>query len=129
VEKESVDSKGGVRRGVSLPVLIIAVVVTAGIVTEGFLLQRRFAAAVPAQSNPAGSPVTGAVSKPSAAPSAAPDDSPGAAASAPAPAPVTLTNEELFRLKAPSVVLLQVLDQSGQITKSVVGSWPGRMEL
>ncbi len=121
MEKEIVDSKGGVRRGVPLPVLIIAVVVTAGIVTEGFLLQRRFARTLPAQSNPTGSPVTGSVNKPSATPSAAHDASPGAATAAPAPAPVNLTNEELFRLKAPSVVLLQVFDQSGQITKTGSG--------
>jgi S1-C subfamily serine protease len=30
---------------------------------------------------------------------------------------VNLTNEELYKLKAPSVVLLQVFDQSGQMTK------------
>jgi S1-C subfamily serine protease len=91
---------------------------TAGIVSGVFLVQRRFTTAVPAQSTLTGTPVTGTVSKTAAAlAKTTPETSPETAANTPAPAPVNLTNEELYKLKAPSVVLLQVFDQSGQMTK------------
>jgi S1-C subfamily serine protease len=125
MDKESVASSGVVRRGVSLAVLIIAVLVTAAIVSGAFWVQRKFTATVTAQSVPVVTPVTGVVGKPSGAIAATSVGVPGAATSAPVPAPVNLTNEEIFRLKAPSVVLLQVFDEHGQITKTGSGFLAG----
>lgn len=121
MEKQGVDSKDCIRRGVSLQVLLFSIVATAVIVSGAFVLQHRTTANLPAQTNLTGAQVTSTASKPTAAFSATPNASQGTAASIPTPVPVALTNEELFRLKSPSVVMLQVFDQSGVMTKTGSG--------
>lgn len=113
--------KGGIRRNVSLPALMIAVVMTAAIVSCVFLLQRRFTTSVSPQTALSGTSSISPINKPSAAVAATPNASPGNIASAPAVVPVNLTDEELFKLKAPSVVLLQVFNQYGQMTATGSG--------
>ncbi|MGA3370810.1 MAG: trypsin-like peptidase domain-containing protein [Terracidiphilus sp.] len=131
MDKESIVRKGEMRRGVSLSVLIVAVAVTAAIVSGAFLLLRRSPAPVPAQSAPVVTPgasqAAPTIPKPSAALAATPEGSPVAApvsapaAPAPAPAPESLSVEELVKLKSPSVVLLQVFNQYGQMTATGSG--------
>jgi S1-C subfamily serine protease len=124
MDKDSLDSRGGVQHSVSLRTLIFAVLTTASIVSGIFVLLHISPATVPLQTTPAGIPGTGGnASKPSAAfpdthGSTGAEETPS---SAPAQAPKNLTDEELFKLEAPSVVLLQVFDQSGQMTKTGSG--------
>jgi V8-like Glu-specific endopeptidase len=95
-------------------------------ISAAFMALRRFDATVPAQPKPAGTTVSGSAIKPAAAPTAIPEASTRAAAGDPtAPSPGNLTDEELFRLKAPSVVLLQVFNQSGQMTGTGSGFLAG----
>jgi S1-C subfamily serine protease len=124
MDKESISPKGEVRRSVPLPVLVVAVAMTAAIVSGAFLLERRFPALVPAQPASAATPGAseeGPILKPSAADPATSDASPGPVARGPAATPVNLTDQELFKLKAPSVVLLQVFNQYGQMTATGSG--------
>ena len=90
-----------------MAVLLVAVVATAAIVSATFLLIRRHSSAVPMaiQTTP-GEPQP-ASGKPSAIP----------AAVMATPVPSPLTDEQVFKLAAPSVALLKAFDQSGQPTK------------
>jgi len=113
MEKVSISSKNGVRRGVSLPVLIFTIIVTATLVSGIFLLLQRHTETNPAQSTST-TASTAAASKPSAATTSTPGGSSIAAGTVvPASSPESLTNEQLFKLKAPSVVLLQIINQYG----------------
>jgi S1-C subfamily serine protease len=126
MDEKVIVPKSELRRGVPPIVLVAAIAVTAAIVSGAFLIQRRVPAPVPAQSAtavaPGASQATPAVPKPSAASSATSAGSPvvatvsAPAAPAPAPARESLSVEELVKLKSPSVVLLQVFNQYGQMT-------------
>ncbi|MGB6133822.1 MAG: trypsin-like peptidase domain-containing protein [Acidobacteriaceae bacterium] len=98
------------RRGVSVAVLLIAMLATAILVAAVFLIQRRHSPA--SHKAAANSPLAAAVTTtPALRAASKPASIPAAGGS---PAPLNLTDEELFRQAAPSVVLLRAYDQSGQ---------------
>ena len=113
MDKESIVPKNEARRSVPFSVLALSVVVTAAIVSGVFLLQRRSTARVSTESHQVATP--GASQAIPAIPKPSPTSSGTAGHSI--PVPVSLTDEDMFKLKAPSVVLLQVFDQSGRMSK------------
>jgi len=107
------------RRGVSVSVLLIAIIATAALVSAAFLVQRRHPPAphvvVP------NSPLTTT----EAAVPVQPASAPIATAAGNNSAPANLSDEQLFRVAAPSVVLLKAFDAFGRPFKLGSGFMAG----
>jgi S1-C subfamily serine protease len=121
MDKEDITLKSGARRGVPPSVLALSVVLTAAIVSGAFLIERRITTRFSKESHqsvtPGASQLTPTIPKPSAAPKGTVVGSSSGTINFPIPAPANLTDEELFTLKAPSVLLIVDFDNSGKATK------------